>query len=429
MTEWRNWAGDQACSPVVFHSAGTREELTDIVGTAAVDGRTVRVRGSGHSFSEAVLTDGVLVDIDRMDRVLDVDTESGLVRVEAGITLRELNLRLDEQGLALPNLGDIDRQTIAGAIATGTHGTGARLPNISAQVQAVELVTPEGTTVEIDEGDDLLAARVNLGALGAIATVTLQAVPAFVLHRTDEVLPIDDVLGTFDQQADGNDHFEFFVFPYATTALTIRRNHTNAPPQPRGRLHEVINQDLVGNRLADLLLRLVRARPSLIPRFTSIASRFMDEGDYVDKSFRVFSSPREIRFTEMEYAVPRADGPAAVRAILDLIERERLEVPMPIECRVVAGDEAMLSPAHGRDTVYVAVHQYRGMPHQPYFAAAEEILQGSGGRPHWGKRHEHFSAEQAAEAYPRFTDFQAVRDRLDPDRVFSNDWSRRVLGD
>ena len=427
MTEWRNWAGDQTCHPAAFHSAGSLGELADIVGTAAVDGHRVRVRGSGHSFSPAVLTDGVLVDIDGMKRVLDVDVASGLVRVEAGITLRDLNEQLDTHGLALPNLGDIDRQTIAGAIATGTHGTGATLPNISAQVESLDLVAADGTTRTLDGGDDLLAARVNLGALGAVATVTLRTVPAFVLHRTDDTMPLDRVLEDFDGHADENDHFEFFVFPYATTALTIRRNRTDAEPAPRGRLHQLVNEELIGNRVADLLLRLTRARPSLIPRFSAIASRVMDEGDYVDKSFRVFASPRDIRFTEMEYAVPRARGPEAVRAVMDLIERERIPVAMPIECRVVAGDDALLSPAHGRDSVYIAVHQYRGMDHVPYFTAVEEILRSVGGRPHWGKRH-NLDAAATADLYPRLPDFLAVRDRLDPERVFSNEWTTAVLG-
>jgi L-gulonolactone oxidase len=425
---WHNWAGDQACVPIAVHRASSRQELVDIVGTAAVDGRTVKVRGSGHSFSPIALTDGVHVDISGLNKVLDVDRESGLVRVEAGIVIGDLSRALDEQGLAMPNLGDIDRQTISGAIATATHGTGAHLQNISAAVRAVQVVCADGSTVELDEGDELLAGRVSLGALGAISELTLQTVPAFTLHRTDDTRPLDEVLAGFDEFAETNDHFEFFAFPYATQALTIRRNRTGAQPEPRGRLYGLVNEDLVGNRLAEMLLRITRARPSLIPRFSRVASRVMAEGDYVDTSFRVFSSPREIRFTEMEYALPREHGPEAVRRLLDLIEEERLPVPMPIECRVVAGDDALLSPTHERDSTYVAVHQYRGMPWEPWFRAAEEIFLELGGRPHWGKRH-HFDADQAAAAYPRFSDFLAVRDRLDPKRVFSNTWTRSVLGE
>lgn len=425
---WHNWAGDQACVPIAVRRAASRQELADIVGTAVVDGHTVKVRGSGHSFSPVALTDGVHVDIGQLNRVLDVDSASGLVRVEAGIVIGDLSQALDEHGLAMPNLGDIDRQTISGAIATATHGTGARLQNISAAVTAVQVVCADGTTLEIEDGDDLRAARVSLGALGAISELTLQAVPAFTLHRTDDIQPVDDVLAGFDELAEGNDHFEFFVFPYATNALTIRRNRTDAPPAPRGRLNALVNEDLVGNRLADLLLRATRARPSLIPRFSKVASRVMGEGDYVDKSFRVFSSRRDIRFTEMEYALPREHGPEAIRRVLDLIERERIPVAMPIECRVVAGDDALLSPTHERDSTYVAVHQYRGMPWEAWFRAAEEIFLELGGRPHWGKRH-HFGTEQAEAAYPRYHDFLAVRHRLDPNRVFANAWTRAVLGD
>jgi L-gulono-1,4-lactone dehydrogenase len=428
--EWRNWTGDQTCFPAEVIAPRNRAELVEAVARAAEAGRKVSVPGAGHSFTEAAMTDGTMLRIDALNRVIDADPSSGLVKVEGGIVLADLNEQLHRLGLAMENLGDIDQQTIAGTISTATHGTGAGLRNISAQVEAIDLVTADGAVRELSAGSDpdlLRAARVGVGALGAIATVTLRAVPAFTLHRVDEPRPLDAVLSGFTDLAAANDHFEFFVFPYTSKALTIRRNRTDRPPKPRGPVRRYVGDVIVENGIGDLLLRLARRRRSLIPRFTSFAARMMSQGEHLDRSDRIFANHRTIRFTEMEYAIPRADGPDALRRVLELIDRERFEVPMPIECRVVAADDALLSPSYDRDTTYVAVHQYRGMEWRPYFEAVEEIMDSLGGRPHWGKRHFQ-SAATLAGRYPRWADFQAVRDELDPHRVFSNEYADRVLG-
>jgi L-gulonolactone oxidase len=409
----------------------TRDELIEVIGRASAAGRVVKVPGSGHSFTEAALTDGVMIDLSGLGRVLDADPSSGLVRVEGGIVLEDLNRELHSRGRAMANLGDIDKQTISGAISTATHGTGTGLQNISAQVEAVELVTADGEVVEFTAGDadptGYLAARVGIGALGAISAVTLRTVPAFTLHRVDEPLPLDHVLGDFDALADANDHFEFFVFPYTDQALTIRRNRTDAPLRPRSRLNVLINETIMQNTVGEWLFRLTRAYPGPIPRLAKISARFLSEGDYVDHSFNIFSSERTIRFTEMEWALPRADGPKAVRSVLDWIASERYPVAFPLECRVVAGDDALLSPSFARDTFYIAVHQFRGMEWRPYFEAVQLIMGEYGGRPHWGKRHM-LDAGALASRYPRFGDFVAVRDRLDPGRLFANAYTERCLG-
>lgn len=375
------------------------------------------------------MTDGTMLRIEALDRILDADPASGLVKVEAGIRLRDLNDRLDELGLALENMGDIDTQTIAGAISTATHGTGAGLRNISAQVEAVELVLGDGSLRQLgrDSGSLLQAARVGVGALGALASVTLRCVPEFTLHRIDQPLPIDAVLADFHERAAANDHFEFFVFPYTETALTIRRNRTDRAPDPRNPVINYLNEVVLENRVSELLLQYARMRPSSIPRLARGAARLMSQGEQIDKSQRIFVNHRAIRFTEMEYAIPCEHGPAAIRRVLDMIAAERFKVPMPIECRVVAGDDALLSPSHERDTTYIAVHQYRGLEWRDYFGAVEEIMRSYGGRPHWGKRHFR-TAETLRGAYPRWEDFAAARDELDPGRTFSNEYTDRVLG-
>ena len=385
----------------------------------------VKVAGSGHSFTDIACTDGVMVDLSGMNRVLAV--EGNEVTVEAGITLRELGPALAERGLALENQGDVDAQTVAGAISTATHGTGGRFGNISSQVVGVRLVTAGGDATTIVDGEDLLAARVSLGALGAISAVTLRCVPAFTIHRVDRPLPLDDVLARLDEHVDSHDHFELFVFPYTRTALTLSSQRTDREPRPPGRARVLLRDVLLENAALEAASRAGRRFPALIPRVNRALVRVMSPAEHLDRSHRVYANRRSVRFTEMEYAIPRERTAEALERVLALIERRRIQVGFPIELRVVAPDDALLSTAHGRPTGYIAVHQYRGMEFESYFRAVEAIMDEHDGRPHWGKRH-YQSAATLRPRYPGFDRFLAVRDRLDPERKFGNDYLRRVLG-
>lgn len=427
---WRNWAGDQACSPAAIERPGGVADVRAGVERAREAGRVVRVAGAGHSFSEAALTDGTLLRLDRMRRVLDVDRASGLVRVEAGISLRELSEAMWAHGLAFENLGDVDVQSIAGATATATHGTGARLRNLSAALAGVELVTADGRVVELTEAGDpdgWRAARVSVGALGVVTAVTVRAVPAFTLEGVDASERLDEVLASLDERVDGNDHFELYAFPYSPLALTRTNNRVEAPPRPPSRGRAWFEDVLLRNRVVELCCRAGRRSPALIPHLNRLLMRAAGSSRRVDRSYRVFASPRLFRFTEMEYAIPRARAAETLRAVLALVERRRLAVPMPIEMRFVAPDDAFLSPAAGRETCYLAVHMYAGMEWEPYFRAVAEIMDAAGGRPHSGKRHFQ-TAETLAGRYPDWDRFQAVRRRLDPEGVFANEYVRRVLG-
>ncbi len=428
MAEWRNWAGDQVCRPAEAIRPRDRDELSAAVAAAGAAGRAVSVRGSGHSFTEAALTDGTMVDLGAFSGVIDADRDSGLVRVGGGTVLAELNEALHGLGLAMENLGDIDRQTISGSISTGTHGTGAGLRNISSQVAGLELVLGDGSVRELEDGTDLLrAARVGIGALGAITAVTLRCVPAFVLDRVDRPHPREEVLDSFAERASEHDHFELFTFPYADSALVLERNRTDAPPRPRGRVGEFLNDVLLENWALEAISAASKRFPGSIPRLSRLAARLASGSRAIDRSDRIFANERRVRFTEMEYGVPRENGPEAIRRVIEWVRSNRYPVFFPIEMRVTAADDALLSPSHERDTAYIAVHQYRGMEWRPYFEAVEEIMDEYAGRPHWGKRHFQ-SAETLAPRYPRWADFQAARDELDPGRVFTNEYARRVLG-
>jgi L-gulono-1,4-lactone dehydrogenase len=419
---WRNWAGDQVCTPAAVVATASESELVDVVARAD----RVRVAGSGHSFSDIALTEGTQVSLRRFHRVLDSDASSGLVRVQGGIRLHELGIELARRGLAMENLGDVDAQTLAGALATGTHGTGVGFRNLSSRVEAMRLVTADGA-MDVTGGDELRAARVSLGALGVATEITLRCRPPYTLRRTDERRPLTETLDRLDDLATERERFEFFAFPYARWALWRTTEETSDAPSPPGRTERYVNDIALENGAFGLLCRAGRTAPRLIPSIDRLLGRLAGGSTRVDRSHRIYANPRLVHFTEMEYAVPRAAGAEAVRAVFDLVERSRLPVLFPLEVRFGAPDDALISPGAGRDSCYVAVHMYRGMDFEPYFRAVEDIMRAHDGRPHWGKRHFRTAAELSG-LYPDWRRFQVVRDRLDPRRVFSNAHTDRVLG-
>lgn len=428
---WRNWAGDESCRPTAIERPASVEEVVAALERTAEAGERLRVAGSGHSFSDVACSDGRLMTLERMNRVLDVDRAGGRVRVEGGITLNALNAALASHGLALENLGDVDAQTIAGAIATATHGTGARLRNISAQVESLELVLADGTTQTLAasdaDADPYLAARVAVGSLGVVSAVTLRCVPSFTLHGVDAQAPLEETLDRFEELGAANDHFEFYVFPHTTTALTRTNNRVDGPPRPRSARREWAEDVLVTNHVFHAFCLAGRTAPPLIPHINRIVTRVAGSSEITDRSDRIFATRRLVRFTEMEYAVPREHTATAVRRVLALVEEQGFRIPFPIEVRTVAQDDAFLSPVQGRPSGYVAVHMFKGMEWRPYFRAVEQIMDELGGRPHWGKRH----FQTAATLRPRYPDwdrFQAVRAAFDPAGRFVNMHTDRVLG-
>ena len=425
--QWRNWAGDQRCVPAAIERPASLDQLQAVVRRAGERGLRVRAVGSGHSFTEIALSDGVLVRLDRLDRILDVDHDAHTVTVEAGIVLGELNRRLDGLGLALENLGDIDRQTLAGAISTGTHGTGLGRPSISAQVEALELVGADGELQGITAGDELEAARIGLGALGLIYSVTLRTVAAFSLDRVDSPKPLGDVLGRLDELTAASDHFEFYVFPHTSVALCRESRRTGEPPRPRPAALVYAQEVMLENWGGGAFAFVGRHVPALTPRLAKLASAGTGRSIKVDRSYKVFASERRIKFTEMEYAFPREHVAEVVPRVLEVAARPEHPVAFPIEVRFASGDTPLLSTSHGRDTAYVAVHQDPKLAWEPYFRAVERIMDGYGGRPHWGKRHFQ-TAQTLAPRYPRWADFIAIRERLDPQRRFANEYVERVLG-
>ena len=429
---WQNWAGTASASPARRYWPRSTEEIADAVTSAARDGLTVRALGSGHSFTPAAVTSGAALDLSGWNGIVSADLASGLVSVRSGTTIRELNTALGALGLAMANLGDIDAQTVSGAISTGTHGTGARLPGISAQVAGLELVLADGSVVSCSatERPGLFgAARVSLGALGVLSTVTLQCVPAFTLAADERPMPLEEVLGRFGELAAGNDHFEFYWFPYGKNALVKRNNRVAGQGAPRAMpgWRRFLEYEVMENAAFGALCRAGRAVPAAVKPLNRLAAASLSKRSYSAPSHEVFVTSRRVKFVESEYAVPATSLLDVLAELRASVARLADPVMFPVEIRIAAADDVWLSTAYERDSAYVAIHQYLGMPYQEYFRLFESIVGSAGGRPHWGKMHTRDAAYLAG-AYPRFADFLAVRDETDPSRVFANPYLSQVFG-
>ncbi|AIV33777.1 D-arabinono-1,4-lactone oxidase [Streptomyces sp. CCM_MD2014] len=427
---WRNWGGNITARPAREVAPASVDELADAVRRAAEDGLRVKAVGTGHSFTSIAATDGVLIRPQLLTGIRSIDRDAMTVTVEAGTPLKRLNLALARKGLSLTNMGDIMEQTVSGATSTGTHGTGRDSASIAAQIRGLELVTADGSvlTCSADENPEVFAAaRIGLGALGVVTAITFAVEPVFLLTAREEPMPFDRVLSDFDALWSENEHFEFYWFPHTGSTNTKRNNRSAGPEQPVGRFQGWVDDEFLSNGVFQAANWLGRAAPATIPAIARISSRALSARTYTDIPYKVFTSPRRVRFVEMEYAVPREAVVETLRELRAMVDRSRLRISFPVEVRTAPADDITLSTASGRDSAYIAVHMFRGTPYQAYFTAAERIFTAHGGRPHWGKVHTR-DAEYFSRVYPRFGEFTALRDRLDPDRLFLNDYLRRVLG-
>lgn len=432
MGSWTNWAGNQTASGVRIERPRSAEEVATIVRDAAERGQRVKAVGSGHSFTAIARPEEVQLDLSALDSLHSADRERGLATVGAGTPLRRLNDLLAGAGLAMTNLGDIDAQTIAGAISTGTHGTGEKFGGLATQVAGLEMVTADGSLVACsphDRPDLWSAARVGLGALGVVTRVTLRGVPLFGLRAEEGPMPLDELLDRFDELAGSFDHFEAYWFPHTRSTLT--KCNTRLPlAEGLDRLpawKEWLDDEFLSNRVFGWTVELGKRRPSLIPRLNRIASRALGSRSFTDISYKVFTSPRRVRFREMELAIPRPAAVEAIREVVDAVERSDMTIGFPVELRVAAADDIPLSTASGRDTAYLAFHVPASVDHEPYFRLVARVLSAYGARPHWGKLHD-LDAELLRTLYPRFDEFLRLRQEVDPAGVFSNAYLDRVLG-
>ena len=373
-----------------------------------------------------------VVDTD-LKGITAVDREEMTVTARPGTPLKVLNAELERLGLSLHNMGDIAEQTLAGATSTGTHGTGGRLAGLASQVVGLELVTGTGELLRAsatDHPEVLELARIGLGALGVLVSITFAVEPLFLLKAEERPVSWDEGLATFDELVAGHDHVDMYWFPHTDRLLTKRNTRagtdlTRAEPLPRWRRR--LDDDFLSNTVFGLQTAALNRTPRAIPRANRLASRLLGARTYTDVAHKVFTTERRVVFRELEYAVPREAGLTALREARRALEASGLHVSFPVEIRVAPADDVPLSTAYDRDSLYLAFHVHRAADHARYFALMEAVVRDHDGRPHWGKLHTR-DAEDLAALYPRFDDFRALRDRLDPSRAFTNDHLRRVLG-
>lgn len=429
---WQNWGRTASVRPQRVEFPTTTSAVQRAVTAAQARGMQVKAVGAGHSFSAIAVAPGVLLDLNDLTGLVRADRETGRVTLRAGTRLHRVPSLLAPYGLAMPNLGDIDRQSISGAISTGTHGTGAQFGGIATQVVGATLVTADGELLVVDENQNselLPAVALGLGALGILVEVTLQCVPAFLLHAVELPEDLGEVLDALDARVAASDHFEMYWFPHTDRAMT--KTNTRLPEsEVRHALPRVgkwVDDVVVGNGLHQLACSVARTLPSTVPAIGRASVRLWGNREFTDLSHRVFATERSVRFREMEYALPVENLRPAFDALRALIDERGWRISFPVEVRFAAADDLWLSTAHGRASAYIAVHRYWREDPTEYFEAVEHIMLGFGGRPHWGKMHT-LDAARLRERYPRFDDFVALRDRLDPERMFQNRYLERVLG-
>jgi L-gulonolactone oxidase len=424
---WRNWAGNVSDSAPTETPASI-DELSSMVRDAAERGRRIRVAGSGHSFSPVASSDGVRISLERLPLSVSVADDGTTVTVPAGMTLRTLNRELDSRGLAMPNLGDIDAQTIAGAIQTGTHGTGVGFGSLASFVSGLTLMLADGSPVSCVRGEPLFdAAVVGLGAFGVLTSVTLECVPAFVLRAEERPAALAAVLDDLDSLVASHDHFEFYWWPYTSRVQIKLNDRVPVSDRPLPRWRGWLDDSFLSNTVYGAGCRVARRVPGFTRPLMRVSARALSGRVYTARSHEVFCTARRVRFTEMEYGLPRAALGEALEGLRGVIAGLPFNVAFPVEVRFTAPDEPWLSHGYGRESAYVAIHQFVGMPFEPYFRQFERICVGLGGRPHWGKMH-YAAPEALRAAYPKWDDWESERSKSDPDGVFGNTWLDRVRG-
>ena len=429
MPSWKNWAGNQQSKPVRIERPASESDVVEIIRQAVLNKQSVKVVGSGHSFTGIAVPDEVMIDLTRLNQVRNVDHSGGLITVQAGIVLSDLNAQLELHQLSMPNLGDVTYQTLAGALSTSTHGTGLQRTGLAAQMRAFKLVTASGEMLvcsPLENAEIFHCGRVSLGALGVITEVTLNVVPAFNLRAVEQPMRISDVLDNYSQLIEENDFFEFYWVPHTKWALTKANNVSSDAIDSPGRFATWYNKMFLENYAFGVLCRIGRLFPTLIPKLATILPS-SGRVEYVNVSHRIFSSKRLVKFYEMEYSISLNSLVAALREVMHMVDERGFRISFPVEVRCTGSDDIPFSTSTGRRSAYIAVHMFKGSEYDEYFSAVEAILRKYEGRPHWGKIH-NLNANDISSLYPEYQRFIEVRNQLDPEGVFTNDYLRRVLG-
>lgn len=427
---WRNWSSSVKATPQQILFPGNEAEIQAIVRKAQQNGQKIRVVGAGHSFTPLVQTDSIIVSLDKLSGIVSVDKEKEEAVVWAGTRLKELGTLLHEQGLAMENLGDIDVQSIAGALSTGTHGCGITLGVLASQLTSVTMVTADGELLEINpqlDPERFKAIQVSMGTLGIITRMGLRLRKAYKLKYSSKKETFEEVLESLEDYKKNNRNFEFYWFPYSETIQTKVMNITDESPKGNG-FGNWLNDIFLENGVFWVISRISRHIPGTFRAMSRLSAWGVSASSNTAWSHQVFATKRLVRFQEMEYNIPAEHFSDALREIKEAMETFNFRVHFPIECRWVKGDDIWLSPAYQRDSAYIAVHSYKGMAHEEYFGAMEAIFKKYNGRPHWGKMHNQ-TAETLKQSYPKWDDFHGIRRQLDPNGLFLNGYMKELFGE
>lgn len=425
---WKNWSETVIGYPEKICYPKHVKALKQLVYECKSKNRSLRVVGAGHSFTPLAATSNILVSLEKLNGIASIDHERSRVTVWAGTKLKALGEALFELGYAMENLGDINAQSIAGAISTGTHGTGTDFGSLSTQITALTILTPSGDLLYITKETNLAyfqAMRLSLGMLGIIVQVEIQVIPAHRLVYESFRMQLDDCLSNLRSLEKTNRHFEFYWFPHTNKVQAKIINSSNDNDSKHTKAN-TFNKIGVENGIFKLLSEACRLQPKLSRYVSTISANTVPIGKEVGNSHELYVTPRLVKFQEMEYSVPAECMAAIIKDIQYVIEQQNFQVHFPIECRYVKEDDIWLSPAYKRNAAYIAVHMYKGMEFQPYFDAIEEIFQHYNGRPHWGKMHT-MTANKLAERYPKMENFLHIREELDPDGMLLNSYLRRLF--
>ncbi len=425
--KWRNWAHTSESTPAKTFYPDSVTDVCAIVKEATVQQKTIRVVGAGHSFTKLVQTDDWLVSLDRLTGIVQLDEQNKTVTVNAGTRLSQLGEELGRRGYSQENLGDINIQSVAGAISTGTHGTGLSFGNLSTQVTELVIVNAEGEVMTLSEkknADDFKASLVSLGSFGIIVKVTFKIVRSPVYEFKSYKLDYSQLEKELAPLIQENQHFEFFLFPFSDLVQIKTMNETDKFPQRTTFYH--FKNLILENYLFYLVSELCRWFPRTSQFFSKLSAKTIGTSTIAANSYQLFATPRLVRFREIEYCIPLEHLISALRDVRDKIEEKQYHVHFPIECRTVKEDDIWLSPSYKRESAYLAFHMYKGMEYEEYFKDMEEIMQKYAGRPHWGKMHS-VSKDHLANLYPKLADFLQVRERLDPKGIFLNDYLQELF--
>ncbi|WP_332645498.1 D-arabinono-1,4-lactone oxidase [Lysinibacillus sp. 54212] len=425
---WKNWSENYLSFPS-FYSPTTVEEVMEIVQKHAKERKTIRITGAAHSFSPVAMPEMSAMSLHHLRGLISVDLKAMEATFYAGTYLYEIGPLLEQYGLALINMGDINVQSLAGVISTGTHGTGIKLGSFSSMVTKWGFVNGTGEYIEHSRGANPLseALHVSLGLLGVLVTVTIKVIPIYSLQYESTSQNINTALLTFQRDIRANRHLEWYYFPGSETIQVKKMNNVDSQKASSiQRSIEGMKLQVVENGLFYMASKLCQWRPSMSSTVSKISSKLVSQGERTDIYYNIFPSPRHVKFVEMEYAIPLKYFESCMEEIHHAFKSEKFQVHFPIECRTTAGESGYLSPTQGEESAFIAFHMFKGMDETAYFNWARSLMRKCNGRPHWGKMND-YCAETIESYYPKNKQFNFIRMQHDPHNIFMTSYFSKIF--